>query len=78
MLPKVVITSIEEQYLLSEREFEYIRDNLNSVLPLANIWWDKDGQISHLTIHIEDTVLTLFGGNKIKGEFYDGTEFQLG
>ena len=78
MKPTVIIKRINNKYLLSDEKFKYIVDHLNKPLPLANLWWDDEGKLRHLSIHRDKGLITLFDNNHIKGEFLNGIEFRLG
>ena len=74
----VTIKHINNKYILSDEEFEYIVDHLNKPLPLVTLWWDDKGELRHLSIYRDKGVTTLFDNNHIEGEFLNGIEFRLG
>ena len=78
MEPKVILTKVNKQHVLSDEEYAFLLDNLNKPLPLANIWWNEEGELRHLSIHHRETVIVLFDYNKVEGEFFNGIKFQLG
>ena len=78
MNPTVTINSIKSRYLLNDEQYDYILENIGQPLQLASPWFDREGQLVHLTVYFGDTVITLFEENVIEGEFDNGIKFQLG
>lgn len=78
MNPTVTIKSIKNRHLLTDKEYDYILENIDKPIQLADAWFDREGQLIHFTVYFGDTVITLFDDNVIKGEFGNGIKFQLG
>lgn len=78
MKPTIIIKHINNKYILSYEEFNYIVDHLNKPLSLATLWWDDKGELRHLSIYRGKGLITLFDNNHIEGEFGNGIEFRLG
>ena len=78
MKPTVTITDLGCQYILEDENYQYILDNLNKPLPLATIWWNDAGDVTHFAVHRGDRLITIFNSNKPKGAFWNGIKFQFG
>ena len=78
MNPTLIIKSIKNKRLLNDEQYNFILENIGKPLQLASAWFDREGQLVHLTLYFGDTVITLFDDNIIEGEFNNGIEFQLG
>lgn len=78
MNPTVIIKSIKDRYLLTDKEYAFILENIDKPLKLASVWFDKKGRMAHFTVHFGSKVITFFDNNVIEGEFGNGIEFQLG
>lgn len=74
----VTIKSIKNRYLLTDKEYDYILENIGKPLQLADAWLDKEGRLLHFVVYFGDAVITLFDQNIIEGEFSYGIKFQLG
>lgn len=74
----VTIKSIKNRYLLTDKEYDYILENIGKPLQLATMWIDRDGRLLHFAVYFKDAVITLFVQNIIEGEFSNGIKFQLG
>ena len=78
MKPTVTIESIDCQYVLEDEKYQYIIDNLGKPLPLATIFWNEEGVMSHFAIHYGKYTICIFNANKAKGVFWNGIKFQFG
>lgn len=77
MKPTVTIRSIGDQYILEDEKYKFILSHLNEPLPLANVWFHLEGGISSVSVRYEDSIITLFTKNNIKGEFNNGIELRF-
>ena len=74
----VTIKSVKNKYLLTDEAYNYILEHIGKPLQLASVWFYKEGQLAHFTVHFGSAVITLFDDNVVEGEFGNGIEFQLG
>lgn len=78
MNPTVTIKSIKNRHILTDEDYDCILENIGKPMQLACAWFNKEGQLIHLTVYFGHTVITLFNANVIEGEFGNGIKFQLG
>lgn len=78
MQPKVIIRSIEKQYLLTTEQYEALKNSLGQPIRLVSPWWNEQGNIISMVVCIGAHFITLFSSNKVKGEFTNGIKFQIG
>ena len=79
MRPTVTFSSVDCQFLLEDEKYQYLIDNLGEPLPLATVWWGRDGSVDHFAVYMDDEeIIVIFNTNKPKGEFWNGIKFQFG
>lgn len=64
---KVIIKSIEHQYLLTNSEYRYIKRNLNKPIDVISIFLDRKGKVTTIGV-------VLYGG-RVTTLFIDGNEW---
>ncbi len=74
----VIIKSIKNRHVMTDKEYNYILENVGKPLQLATMWFDGDGRLCDFAVYFGNTVIVLFDDNGIEGEFSNGIKFQLG
>lgn len=61
-MAKVIIKSIAKQSIMSNEDFEYIKDNIGKPLPVLSIsfWRARPSVVSTLAVYTPDSCITLF------------------
>ncbi len=67
--PSVIIKDIESQGILSEQDYEFIKQSVNKPLRIFEVNWTRAGSISFLAVYAGETVITLFPSNGCTFEF---------
>ena len=76
----VTINSIGKQNIMSDEDFEWVKENLNKPLPLSSIEWSKEGRLMYIAVwkdSIEPSVVILWiEENKVSCTF-DGIKMTV-
>lgn len=74
---KVIIKSIERQYVMDDDEYQFVKDNLNQSFTVQYIGLDNDGTVRALGMSIGDTVVTVFVGRPGDLSCSNGIKYEL-
>ena len=73
----VTIKSIGKQNIMSDEDFEWVKENLNKPLPLSSIEWGKSGNILYIAVWkaivVPSVVILWINENEVSCTF-DGIE----
>ena len=59
-MPAIKILQIKRQAVVTDQDFEFIQRHLGKWLPLFDITFDADGELSHLTTRTDNGVACVF------------------